>query len=174
MAIIYRIEKGSPLSVAEIDGNFKELNDRLTYLEEHPEIGEGIERITVKGDQMTITGAFGTEFGTFELPKALLKPSGPWSSQILYQKLNLVTFENALFCCVKEHTSTTWEQNKEMWQETLSLPKPVSTSLPLYEKNTLPKEESLGKIGLLLGEEEPSLIFFNGKTWQRLTKGENL
>ena len=56
----------------------------------------------------------------------------------------------------------------------LSLPKTTSTSLPLYEKETLPQEESLGKIALLLGEEEPSLIFFNGKTWQRLTKGEKL
>lgn len=174
MPIIYRTEKGSPLSVVEIDGNFKELNDRLTYLEEHPETGEGIERITVKEDQMTITGAFGTDFGTFSLPKALLNPCGPWSTQVLYQKLHMVTFENILFCCVKEHTSTAWEQDKGMWQEILSLPKPASTSLSLYEKSTLPETESLGKIALLLGEEEPSLIFFNGKQWQRLTKGENL
>ena len=174
MAIIYRTEKGSPLSAVEIDGNFKELSNRLIRLEENPEAGEGIGRITVEGDQMTLKGTFGTDFGTFELPKTFLKPCGSWSSQVLYKKLHMVTFENILFCCVKEHTSTTWEQDKEMWQEMLSLPKTTSTSLPLYEKETLPQEESLGKIALLLGEEEPSLIFFNGKTWQRLTKGEKL
>jgi len=174
MSITYRAEKGAPLTIAEIDGNFKELDSRLKILEEHPEVGEGLGKIQVQGDQMTLTGTFGTDFGTFFLPKASLKLCGVWLSQTPYQKLDLVTSENVLYCCLKEHMSSQWEQDRTLWQDILSLPKPPSSSCPLYEKPTLPVDESVGKLALLLEEEGPSLIFFNGKTWQRLMKGETL
>lgn len=174
MSITYRANKGAPLSAAEIDGNFKELEARLTQLEEYPERGEGIGKIQVVGDQMTFIGTFGSDFGTFYLPKASFKPCGSWTSQMLYQKLDLVTYENTLYCCLKEHMSTTWAQDDGAWKDILTLPKPPSNTLPLYEKSTLPGNESLGKFALLLEEEGPTLIFFNGKGWQRLLKGDNL
>ncbi|MBY0501449.1 MAG: hypothetical protein K2P93_05550 [Alphaproteobacteria bacterium] len=174
MSIIYRATKGAPLSADEIDGNFKELEERLTHLEEHPERGEGIGKIQVVNDQMTLIGTFGSDFGTFYLPKASLNPCGSWTSQIPYQKLDLVTYENTLYCCVRDHVSTTWTQDEGAWKDILSLPKPSSNTLPLYEKATLPREENLGKLALLLEEEGLALIFFNGKTWQRLLKGDNL
>ena len=174
MSIVYRVEKGVPLTSLEIDGNFKDLDTRLKVVEEHPEAGEGLGKIQVQGDQMTITGTFGTDFGTFPLPKASLNPCGEWLSQALYHKLDLITAENKVYCCLKDHRSTMWEQDHFLWQEILSLPKPLSSSLPLYEKATLPSEESLGKLAILMEEEGPSLIFFNGKTWQCLMKGATL
>lgn len=174
MSIIYRANKGAPLSAAEIDGNFKELEARPTHLEEHPERGEGIGKIQVVNDQMTLIGTFGSDFGTFYLPKAILKPCGSWTSQMAYQRLDLITYENTLYCCVKDHISTTWMQDEEAWKAILTLPKPSSNTLPLYEKATLPGEESLGKLALLLEEEGLTLIFFNGKIWQRLLKGDTL
>jgi hypothetical protein len=174
MPIIYRIEKGAPLTSQEIDGNFKDLDTRLKTLEQHPEEGEGLGKIEVHGDQMTLTGTFGSHFGTFSLPKANLKPTGLWMPKTPYQTLDLVTSENALYCCLKEHTSTTWSQDQALWQEVLSLPKPPSSLLAIYEKATLPHEEKLGKLGIFMEDGGPTLIFFNGKSWQRLMKGENL
>lgn len=174
MSIIYRVEKGAPLTSLEIDGNFQDLDTRLRVLEKHPEAGEGLGKIQVHGDQMSLTGTFGTDFGTFQLPKAGLNPRGVWLTQVPYQKSDVVTAENVLYCCLKEHTSTTWEQDRPLWQDILSLPKPPSFSLPLYEKSTLPMEESLGKLALLFEGESPTLIFFNGKTWQCLMKGDSL
>ncbi len=174
MSIIYRSEKGAPLSAEEIDGNFKELETRLKSLEEHHEVAESLCKIDIHGDQVTFIGAFGTAFGTFALPKATLKPRGPWLTETAYQPLDVVTGEGSLYSCLKEHVSTTWEHDNKLWQEILSLPKPPETTLSLYEESTLPKEESLGKLALLLGKESPTLIFFNGKTWQRLMKGDLL
>lgn len=174
MPITYRAEKGSPLSVEEIDGNFKELDTRLKNLEENPEIGEGIGKIQVEGDQMHLMGTFSTDFGTFTLPSPTLKLKGKWVTQTFYQKLDLVTYESGLYSCLHPHTSIAWEQDVNSWQEILSLPKTSPPSLSIYEKSTLPQEENLGKMALLVDEEEPTLIFFNGKTWQRLMKGDTL
>jgi len=117
MTIIYRAEKGSPLSIDEIDGNFRALDKRLKSLEDHPERGEGLGKIDLRDNQITFRGTFGTDFGTFPFPSLLL---------------------------------------------------------PLYEKATLPQEEGLGKLALLMGESGPTPIFFNGTHWQYLTKGDTL
>ncbi len=66
--IIYRTEKGAPLTAEEIDGNFRELVARLKPIEAHLESEEGLGQILVQGDQMTLMGTFGKEFGTFTLP----------------------------------------------------------------------------------------------------------
>lgn len=175
MSIIYRAEKGAPLSVEEIDGNFRELETRLKTLEEHPEVGEGIGKVQVDGDLLTLTGTFGTDFGTFALPKTSLRPRGKWLPQALYQKHDMVTYEEALYICLKDHTSILWEQDyMHHWQEIVSFAKPPPTSIPLYEKATLPSKATLGSFAILLGEESPTLIFFSGKRWQCLLKGETL
>jgi len=174
MSIIYRADKGAPLSIEEIDGNFRELETRLNRLEDHPEVAESIGKIEVQGDQMILTGTFGTDFGTFTLPKAPFRLQGRWLPQTLYQKGDMVTYENRLYCCSGDHMSSLWTQDDGSWQEILSVPSPPSSSLPLYEKATLPIEETIGKLAILLGEEDPNLIFFNGKTWQHLMKGETI
>lgn len=172
MPIITRAEKGAPLTSQEIDGNFKELETRIDHLTDHQEAGEGIGKIYLEGDQLHIIGTFGTDFGIFTLPKANLNPCGPWASQMPYKKLDLVTSDNALSCCIADHTSTEWTQDHLFWTLILHLPQPPSLSL--YERSSLPEKETLGKLALLLEEEGSTLIFFNGKNWQRLTKGENL
>lgn len=176
MSITYRHEKGSPLTVQEIDGNFKELETRLKILEDHAEEGEGIEKIHLEGDRLTFTGTFGKDFGTFTLPKPSLNPCGPWSPEKPYKKLDLVTVESGLYYCAMDHTSTTWTQDTPFWKQALTFPKvqPQQFSLPLYEKASLPETDRLGKLGLLLEEEGATLIFFNGKNWQCLMKGESL
>lgn len=174
MPITYRHEKGSPLTSEEIDSNFKELEERLNALTDHQERGEGLGKIHVEGDQVHFMGTFGTDFGTFTLPKASLNPCGPWGPQTPYKQLDLVTSENALHCCIQSHVSTTWAQDRLYWKQAFNLPPPPSMSLPLYEKASLPAVETMGKLALLLEDEGPTLILFNGNTWQRLIKGETL
>lgn len=176
MPITYRQEKGSPLTVQEIDGNFKELETRLKILEENPEAGEGIEKIHMEGDQITFTGTFGKDFGTFTLPKPSLNPCGPWSPQKPYRKLDLVTVDNALYWCTADHLSSLWSEEGPFWNAVFTFPQAQSppSSLPLYEKASLPETDLLGKLALLLEEEGTTLIFFNGNNWQRLMKGESL
>ena len=132
MSIIYRAEKGAPLAAEEIDGNFRELESRLKILEEHSESGEGIGNIQVGGDQMILTGTFGTDFGTFTLPKAIFHPRGKWLPQTIYQELDIITYNHALYSCLRNHTSIHWEQEDSLWQEILSLPPPPPlSSLPV-------------------------------------------
>jgi len=171
--LTYRTEKGAPLTIEEMDGNFREIEGRLKLLEAHLESGEGLGKITVQEDQMTLVGTFGTPFGTFTLPKAVLNSRGTWLSQTSYQKLDLVTFEHGIYVCEKDHFSTQWDQDHSFWHEILSFPK-ASSSLPLYEKATLPREETLGKLALFMEESASTLIFFDGKGWQRLLKGDSL
>jgi hypothetical protein len=178
MTITYRAEKGSPLTAQEIDGNFKELETRLNTLEDRPEGGESIGKIHVEGDQIHFLGTFGTDFGIFTLPKANLNPCGQWGAQMPYKKLDLVTFnsslENALYCCTTDHISTEWTQDRSLWKLLLSLPQPPPSTVPLYEKASLPEVEAMGKLAFLLEEDGLTLIFFNGSNWQRLKRGESL
>lgn len=174
MTITYRHEKGSPLTVQEIDCNFKELEQRLNALEDHLEVGEGLGKIHMEGDKISFLGTFGTDFGTHSLPKASLNPCGAWVTQTPYKQLDLVTVENALYCCLTEHISTRWLQDRTLWKQALTLPQPPPSTLPLYEKASLPEAEAMGKLAFLLEDEGPTLIFFNGNKWQRLIKGETL
>lgn len=170
--ITYRTDKGAPLTIEEMDGNFRDIESRLKVLETHLEAGEGIGKILVQGETMNILGTFGTDFGTFPLPKASLKLRGPWMSQTPYQTLDLVTQGHGVYCCSQDHLSTLWEQDSHAWQEILTFPHPPP--LLLYESATLPSQEEMGKQGLLIDERGMTLIFFDGKKWQRLMKGEDL
>lgn len=174
MTITYRAEKGSPLTVQEIDDNFRELETRLKTLEDDPEPGESLGKIHIEGDQISFLGTFGTDFGSHRLPKTSLNPCGIWAPQTPYKTLDFVTYDNALYCCILDHVSTTWPQDSPFWKQVFALPQPPPSGLPLYEQASLPQTEALGKLALLLGHEGPTLIFFNGNNWQRLIKGENL
>jgi len=174
MPITYRQQKGSPLTTEEIDENFRELESRLNALTDNPEVGEGLGKVHLEGDQISFTGTFGADFGTFTLPKATLNPCGEWAAQTPYKKHDMVTIETRLYCCTQEHMSTTWAQDASFWKLAFNFPHPPPPSLPLYEKASLPGAEIMGKLAVLLEEEGSTLIFFNGNKWQRLIKGENL
>lgn len=171
MSIIYREDKGSPLTSQEIDGNFRELEQRLSQLEETQERSEGIGKISFQNNILTITGSFGTEFGQFPFPKPTHAFKGQWQSQTLYQCHDVVTQETGLYQCLTDHQSTHWSQDQDKWKGLLLL---QNSKLPFFEKATLPKQEDLGKLAVLFDETSPTLIFFNGKSWQSLMKGEIL
>lgn len=75
MVLIYRADKGSPLTSDEVDGNFHDLDDRVTDLEDSPPAANGIANIVVDGTQMTIVLEDATELGPYTLPQANFRPS---------------------------------------------------------------------------------------------------
>lgn len=172
MTLIYRAEKGSPLTAQEIDNNFKELESRLLTLEEQAETTESLGKIHIEGDKIHFKGTFGKDFGTFTLPHPTLNPRGGWVMHTPYKKLDVVTFDNSLYCCTEDHLGTTWEKDQAYWKLLLSFPQPLPSTMTLYEKETLPETEGIGKLALLLEKEDATLIFFSGKNWQRLQSKE--
>ncbi len=105
MPIIYRHEKGIPLTAEEVDGNFSELDQRVQQLETKPIMAEGIRSIIQEGDQIVITGTFGTTWGPFILPKCLPRPRGDWQENTPYAIGDWVILDKDSFACMKAHMS---------------------------------------------------------------------
>lgn len=91
MTLTYRHQKGAPLTVEELDGNFKEIDNRLQQLENH--MGETLGKIELEGNQLSFMGSLGTHFGTFTLPKADVSQAPP--SLSIYEKETLPKSEEA-------------------------------------------------------------------------------
>jgi hypothetical protein len=174
MTITYRAEKGAPLTAAELDGNFRELEERLHHLENDSETPESIRLINLENESLSIKGSYGTDYGNFPLPKISLPFRGGWNTQTLYHKQDIITQETGIYECLQSHTSFEWNQEGHQWKSLIPFHKAKNMTLPLFEKETLPKEETLGKFAFLLEEGTCSPIFFNGKCWQYLTKGNSL
>lgn len=75
MTLTFRDTKGSNLTPAEADANIRDLDGRITDLEDSPPEAVGISNITVVGTQMTIYLADGTVLGPYTLPQAAFRPS---------------------------------------------------------------------------------------------------
>ncbi|MBB4520469.1 UNVERIFIED_ORG: hypothetical protein M2435_001249 [Rhizobium sophorae] len=67
--------KGSNLTPAEVDGNFYDLDGRVTDLEDNPPTPNQIADITQDGNQITIVMDDASTFGPFTLPRSLSRPS---------------------------------------------------------------------------------------------------
>jgi hypothetical protein len=70
VTLTFRDTKGSNLTAAEVDENFRDLDGRVTTIEENPPPANNIDDITVSGSQMTITMEDASTFGPFTLPTA--------------------------------------------------------------------------------------------------------
>lgn len=123
MPIVLRKEKGSALTIEELDGNFSDINQRLKTLETTPALAEGIGKIIQSGDQLTIAGTFGTLFGSFVLPKSFPNPRGDWKEESSYLVNDWVTFQGGLYVCVMPHKSKVFleELKTKFWQKVFGI-----------------------------------------------------
>lgn len=113
MGILYRETKGSPLSVREIDGNFRHLDERLSYIEDGQVLGvEGISRVEQNGNALTFVGSQGTVFGPFTLPGGLTFKSD-WAAPVFYTSGDVVLNAGSSYVCVRAHTSTSFGSDIE-------------------------------------------------------------
>ena len=105
MAIIYREEKGAPLTTSEIDSNFRTLATRLGYIEDGQVLGvEGISRIEQEGNLISFIGTQGTVFGPVALPSGL-SFKGDWGAGTFYYPGDVVLNNGSSYVAVRPHTA---------------------------------------------------------------------
>ncbi len=180
MVVVYRAEKGAPLTCDELDGNFRELVERVERLETNPSQAEAIGNIQLVGQQLVITGTRGTEFGKFKLPTLAIYPCGEWKSEAAYAVNDLVYKGACAYLCIEAHTSKTFDKEVKHWRVLLdaallrlesrspTIPAPQSR-LPLYETATLPKATAMGSLALVVNDSDgPTVIYADGKGWRRV------
>ncbi|MEN8237084.1 MAG: carbohydrate-binding protein [Pseudomonadota bacterium] len=175
MSIIYRSEKGAPLTIEEMDNNFCELEQRLEALEKAFRKSEGIADVQVEGDQMTLIGDHGSKFGPVQLPVVAYVPRGKWQPDTDYASHDVVSHEGSAYVCKSPHRSEGFEREK-YWQLLLQgnfskAQKSTETlSLRAYESGTLPKQATLGQLGVYIDDaSQPSLIYGDGHNWRYVT-----
>lgn len=115
MGIIYRHQKNEPLTIAEMDGNFETLENRIKILESGPLLAEGVAKIIQEGDRVTFQGTLGTLLGQIHLPKAFPCYRGKWQPNTSYQVLDCVQIKNSLYSCLSPHTSQEFQNHGSAW-----------------------------------------------------------
>lgn len=104
MAITYRDEKGSPLSAAEVDENFRTLV--MMVNESAGEQGVSVSDITQAADTITFHLSDGSTIGPFNLPVAAFNDTGTWQALFDYAMLDLFEVPNiGLYLVLIPHTS---------------------------------------------------------------------
>jgi hypothetical protein len=102
MAIIYRLVKGSPLTFAEEDGNFSDLDGRVVALENFS-AANPIDAITIAGNQLTTAAGGGSD--TVTVPTAEWNGRGDWTPLTVYAVNDLVVSSGNLYLVKIAHTS---------------------------------------------------------------------
>lgn len=68
MTITLRAVKGAPLTSAELDGNFTDLDGRVTELEDNPPAPVEIAEVTVAGTTFSFEMSDGSTLGPYQIP----------------------------------------------------------------------------------------------------------
>lgn len=75
MTLTFRDTKGSNLIPDEVDANFRDLDTRVSEIEDNPPAAVPPSNMIVSGTQWTIHYPDGLTFGPFTLPQANFRPS---------------------------------------------------------------------------------------------------
>lgn len=89
MAIVLRSVKGSNLTPGEVDGNFEDLDGRLTDMENDPPTGVGVTGFSVSGQTFTVNLSNGSTFGPYALPVAAIRWAGNYVASTTYDPLDM-------------------------------------------------------------------------------------
>lgn len=117
MSIIYRSEKGGPLTAQEVDDNFRHLEKRLRALESHyPD--RKIHEIRLEGDAVVIYDSAGLEMSRAQVPLIGLNPRGVWDKEAGYARNDLITYQGEPYICVRNHKPGNF--NGEDWLQLFS------------------------------------------------------
>lgn len=105
MTLTFRDEKGSNLVAAEVDANFRDINDRLTDVEENPPTPTSIDHFVVEGTLLTIYLSNGDIQGPFVLPVASWRWTGEWAPGITYLPGDIVVESGNIYFVRVQHVS---------------------------------------------------------------------
>lgn len=197
MTIIYRSEKGAPLTSKELDNNFHDLDDRVEGLEKKSIDGEGIDEISLKGDELILKGTRGTLLGKCRFPVITFRAKGLWKKEVLYAVNDVVSTETKALCCIENHESKDLKKDQAYWTVLMEYPgidalkaqlkeekildeeeeeeeeRRAGTFLPLYDPQTLPPP-SLGQISLVVMDGFPELAISGSDKWLRVRDQEEI
>ncbi|MFN7709860.1 MAG: hypothetical protein ACK5O7_02705 [Holosporales bacterium] len=186
MPLIYRRDKGIPLTMEELDGNFQFLHDRLALVEQLGQDSGGAPGFTIEqqGDVLIFRGADRQTLGQFRIPIPHLSPRGTWQPQTTYAVLDLVHAEGGSYVCKTAHTSTSFAGDRAHWQPLLAASgkdleslnqtgeatKSTETALPIYDWATLPNPAP-GLMVVVADTEGPAVLVAMGQKWWTLATG---
>lgn len=112
MPVIYRTAgpwgagKGANLVPAEVDGNFYDVDQRITAVEDDlPDVANGIAFFSVSGSLFSVHMTNGTVQGPFALPKAAWNFRGEWTASTIYYVDDVVTANGSVYMVLINHTS---------------------------------------------------------------------
>lgn len=117
MPLVYRTEKGAPLTVEEVDGNFKSLDERLIALEARTPTDEGIDRITVDDDALIIHGNQGSTWGPFALPRFVPRFWREWEIGKAYGLGDWLCQGGQLYLCTQTHVGRDFTADAAHWHK---------------------------------------------------------
>lgn len=104
MTITLRIPKGSPLTIAELDGNFTDLDERLQDVEDNQLTYRSIEEITQSGNSITVIYTDSTTDGPFTFD-VLISYRGDWAAATSYAQNDLVKANGIIYLVRIAHVS---------------------------------------------------------------------
>jgi hypothetical protein len=113
MALILRTIKGEPLTIAEMDQNLMELDQRIKALEDLAQAEASIH-IETRHDTLVFKNGIGEEIGRTTLPRWMPRPRGDWKVGETYAFGDWVRYDSKLYFCVRAHIAG--EFNDEQWQ----------------------------------------------------------
>jgi hypothetical protein len=112
MPIIYRTSgpwgagKGANLVAAEVDGNFYDVDARVTAVQDNlPAAANGIAYFSVSGNLFYVYMTDGTIQGPFALPQAAWTFRGDWAPAVIYNADDVVTANGSVYLVLLNHIS---------------------------------------------------------------------
>lgn len=82
--IVYRSDKGSNLTPNEVDGNFRDHDDRIEQLENYPELPLNIDHLVQSGSLVTFYRSDSVAIGSVVLPRSRWRWRGTWLPTTAY------------------------------------------------------------------------------------------
>lgn len=104
MTITLRIPKGSPLTIAELDGNFTDLDGRMQDVEDNQLTYRSIEDIIPNGNSITVVYTDSTTDGPFTFDVAI-NYRGDWAAATTYAQNDLVKANGVIYFVRIAHIS---------------------------------------------------------------------
>lgn len=102
--LVYRSVKGANLTPTEVDNNFHDVDDRVTFIEDNPPVARSIDEITAEGSTLIILYTDSTE-DVVSLPVIALRGRGDWAPSTNYLVNDAVTASGVVYVVQYAHTS---------------------------------------------------------------------
>ena len=99
--------QGFNLSPQQVDINFWDLIQRMLAQEAKPPPAAAIAYFEIVGVMMYVHMTDGTVLGPYELPVAIFRDRGVWTTSTVYSKMDTFSINGGLYVVIFDHTSGT-------------------------------------------------------------------